>query len=134
MVFFSVTAKAQRVDNSQRKYRVTAYKAGDNSFASLSNTAKIAPPMTLYIPNAFSSNNDGLNDKFGVTGQGIAYFDMKIFNTWGELVYESKDAKDQWDGNFKGVKAPLTIYQYQISARSSDGDEVYKSGNITLIQ
>jgi gliding motility-associated-like protein len=67
-------------------------------------------PPDIYVPDAFSPNGDGLNDVFLAEGIDVTYFDMKIFNRWGELFYESTDITKGWDGTLKGNPVPGDIY------------------------
>ena len=59
-------------------YRVTAFKRGETSVTSTSNHAEVVPETKIYIPNAFTPNGDGINDRFGVKGEGIAGFFIRI--------------------------------------------------------
>lgn len=102
------------VDNSI--YRVTAYKQGNNTVTSTSNYAEIIPPLNLYIPSAFTPNGDGLNDTFGVKGEGINNYHIYIYNRWGEVVFESTNPKQTWDGKFKGNNSETGTYVYQLFA------------------
>ena len=67
-----------------RKYRITGYKNGNPLVYSISNEAEVIPAMTIYIPNTFTPNGDGLNDTFGVTGEAIKEFSLIIYNRWGQ--------------------------------------------------
>ncbi|MCF8387541.1 MAG: gliding motility-associated C-terminal domain-containing protein [Bacteroidales bacterium] len=73
--------------------------------------------LILNIPNAFSPNGDGLNDEFKVVLQSsyVPHFNMKIFNRWGQMIFETKDPYRGWDGKIKGKNAPQAVYVYQIS-------------------
>jgi gliding motility-associated-like protein len=73
--------------------------------------------MLMFVPNAFSPglNSDGLNDKFMVVGTGIGEFQIKIFNFWGEKLYESNDMHDGWDGTYLGKPCPEGFYVFTIS-------------------
>ena len=81
-----------------RKYRVVAYKNGSPQTFSVSNEVEVIPPMTLYIPNTFTPNGDGLNDTFGIAGEAVKDFKMEVFNRWGQLVFESTNPNLRWDG------------------------------------
>lgn len=112
-------------------YRVTAYKQGDNSITSTSNYAEIIPPLTIYIPSAFSPNGDGMNDSFGVKGEGISNYHLYIYNRWGEVIFESTNPKQQWDGKYKGQPSEQGTYVYQLFA--SGLGKKGKTGSVTLV-
>ena len=95
--------------------------------------AAIVIPL-FDVPNAFSPNNDGRNDVLMVRGFGIAKFNLKIFNRWGQLVFESNDPTIGWDGRFKGAIQPMDAYAYAVSVEFSDGTKTNKTGNITLLR
>ncbi|HAR20320.1 MAG TPA: hypothetical protein DCR46_06625, partial [Cytophagales bacterium] len=95
-------------------------------------------PPQLHVPSAFSPNDDGLNDMFQVFGNDIVAFDIKIFNRWGELIYQSNDFNFKWDGKYKGETVPIETYPYVISYQGAK----YKdqelnntfSGNVTVVR
>jgi gliding motility-associated-like protein len=64
----------------------------------------------LYVPNSFTPNNNGLNDVFYAEGTDITTFRMRIFDRWGEMIFESNDINDGWDGIYKGNKVPNDVY------------------------
>lgn len=69
----------------------------------------------IYIPNAFSPNDDRRNDRFKVAvSEYIIYFEMMIFNRWGELVFQTFTADFEWDGVYRGQKLPQGTYPYRI--------------------
>lgn len=125
------TADAQV--SASRKYRVIAYKAGQPQVFSISNEVDIVPAISFYIPNTFTPNGDGMNDTFGIAGEGVLEFKMQIFNRWGQLIYESVNANDRWDGTFQGVKVPMGTYIYKVSAKGPTGQKQNKEGNVNVI-
>lgn len=84
----------------------------------------------MYIPSAFSPNGDGINDMFGVKGEGIRDFQILIYNRWGEVIFESTDARKQWDGMFKGNPVEQGTYVYKLYA---SGIMKAKTGAVTVI-
>ena len=116
-----------------RKYRVIAYKKGDLAVQSVSNEVTIVPAMTFYIPNTFTPNGDGLNDTFGVSGEAINDFSMKIFNRWGKLIYETTDPNKRWDGKFEGEISIEGTYAYVIAAKGPTGNRQTRQGNFNLV-
>ena len=88
----------------------------------------------LFIPNAFSPNNDGYNDLFYVRGKNISNFHFAIFDRWGEKVFESFDINDGWNGTFKGKKLDPAVFGYIFEGVCENGDSIKDKGNITLIR
>ena len=94
----------------------------------------------LFIPNTFSPNNDGSNDRFYPRGVGIDRVKvLRIFNRWGEIVYEKRDfpindATSGWDGTFKGKKAQADVYVYQAEVFCQNGETIKLNGNIALLR
>lgn len=86
------------------------------------------------IPSAFSPNRDGVNDVFLVKGFGIAKFSIKIFNRWGQLMFESNDPAVGWNGISKGALQPMDAYAYVINVEFSDGTTATKNGSVTLLR
>ncbi|REJ80839.1 MAG: gliding motility-associated C-terminal domain-containing protein [Bacteroidetes bacterium] len=113
-------------------YRVTAYKKGANHVSSTSNYAEVTPPTSIYIPNAFTPNGDGLNDTFGVKGEGIKNFRLFIYNRWGEKIFETSNPNEHWDGYYGGRPAEQGTYVYQVFA-SGIGKKA-RNGSVTLVR
>lgn len=116
-----------------KKYRIVAYKSGQPHITSVSNEVIIIPAMSIYVPNTFTPNGDGLNDTFGVTGEAIEEFRMQVFNRWGQLVFESKNAMDRWDGTYLGEPVPMGTYVYKITASTAKGGRQLKEGQVNVI-
>lgn len=91
--------------------------------------------VDYVIPNAFSPNNDNSNDRFRVLISGdIEIVEFKVFNRWGQLVYDNENGPDGWDGTFNGNPQPSDVYAYLIVLRFPDGQEVVEKGDVTLIR
>ena len=88
----------------------------------------------LDVPNAFTPNRDGANDRAIVIGVGIARMVFRIYNRWGQLMFESTDRKNGWDGRFKGKDQPMDVYAYTLDAEFFDGKKIKKQGDITLLR
>lgn len=86
------------------------------------------------VPTGFSPNGDGVNDYVYVKGYGIEKMMFRIFNRWGEKVFETSDKKIGWDGRYKGVMQEMEVYPYTLSVEFFDGTKTTKSGNITLLK
>ncbi|MBW6459745.1 MAG: gliding motility-associated C-terminal domain-containing protein, partial [Bacteroidales bacterium] len=74
------------------------------------------PTIQLFIPNAFTPDNDGLNDTFMAvpSNDNITEFKMLIYNRWGEKLWESDDINIGWDGTKNGILCPGDVYAYKI--------------------
>ncbi len=89
----------------------------------------------LYTPNAFTPNGDGINDKFyPLTICPFEDYEFLIFNRWGELIFETSNQTDKWDGKYKGSGCEVGVYVYLITYKfpSQQTKNVY--GTITLLR
>lgn len=86
------------------------------------------------MPNAFTPDGNG-NKVFKPAKRGIAALNyFKIFNRWGQVVFETTDIEKGWDGTFNGKAQPLGVYVYLISAVTDLGKPFTKEGNVTLVR
>ena len=88
----------------------------------------------VFVPNAFSPNGDNQNDVVYVRGQNIESVAFKIFDRWGEKVFESNTQSDGWDGKHKGELLDPDVYVYHLKVVCVDGQENLIKGNITLLK
>lgn len=86
------------------------------------------------LPKAFSPNGDGVNDLLFVRGAGVESIDLKLYNRWGEIVFESTDISIGWDGKYKGKEAPVEAYAFVLNVTFVDGTTFFKKGNVTLLR
>ncbi|MCB0430294.1 MAG: gliding motility-associated C-terminal domain-containing protein [Flavobacteriales bacterium] len=94
------------------------------------------PPVSLlFIPNAFTPNGDGNNERFGPEGKSIIEFEMYIFNRWGQLIFESHALDSKWDGRIgtSGALADPGAYLWIIRATGEDGKLYKLTGEVTLL-
>lgn len=87
----------------------------------------------LFIPTAFSPNNDGENDVLYVYGNCIETMELTIFDRWGEKVFETTDPKQGWDGTFNGRALNPAGFAYVLKA-TVKGEQISKKGNVTLVK
>ena len=99
-------------------------------------TIRISDESVLDLPNAFSpGSGTSVNDELKIIKRGIVSLNFfRVYNRWGELVFETKQIEKGWDGQFKGKPQPMGVYVYIIDAVTSTGKRFYKQGNITLIR
>lgn len=94
----------------------------------------------LLIPNAFSPNlsgpgsTGGQNDMFMPLMQGVTEYQLFIFNRWGELLFETRDPSEGWDGYYKGKLCQQDVYVYKIQAKFADGETVTRIGDVNLLR
>jgi len=119
--------------NINHNYRITAISKKDSTIISNSNIVRDINIPRISIPNAFTPNDDYLNDFFEAECYGCILTKMQIFNRWGELIFESTKSDAKWDGLFKGQKCPLGVYYYHILANSEYGI-VRHYGTVTLLR
>lgn len=118
-----------------REYIVTI--ADPSGCFTLNDTINIEvkEAFSLEVPNAFSPNGDGKNDKIFVEGWGLKkLISFKIFNRFGELVYEGDKFEEGWDGTYKGKMQPLETYVYTVEAETYRDEILREKGNITLLR
>ena len=98
------------------------------------DTVTIFLEGSLYVPNSFTPNGDGINDEFVIISEDITNFSLMIFNRWGELLYESTDIEESWDGTYKGKLSQIDTYIWKI--RYSDVNKKSKDiyGHVNLIR
>lgn len=89
----------------------------------------------MYMPSAFSPNNDGYNDVFKATSfHEFELVYLKIFNRWGQMVFETTDTNTGWDGTFNGHNQPIGTYVYVLRGIGNRGEPFFYEGNFTLIR
>jgi len=109
---------------------------GSNEFGCLDSAeVHIGINESLFVPNAFSPNGDGVNDVFKVENVGYQGLELfQVFNRWGNIVYETKDATKGWDGYSKGIAAEIGSYYYLIKLSDRDGEALVFKGEVLLIR
>jgi gliding motility-associated-like protein len=94
----------------------------------------VDPETILVLPNAFSPGSSP-NSEFKIIKRGIATLNyFRIFNRWGNLVFETSDIDKGWNGEYKGVPQPYGVFVYEVEAMTSSGKLFRKHGNVTLIR
>jgi gliding motility-associated-like protein len=88
----------------------------------------------VYVPNAFTPNGDGNNDVLYIRSTIIEEAALRIFNRWGEMVFETNDLSVGWDGTWRGKPVTPDVYDYYLEGYCIDGQDFLIQGNITLIR
>lgn len=120
-------------------YKIRALESASSRFKdqSESNILKITKEPTSYIPNAFAP--DGVNEINQIFKPVCVYvdadgYDFKIYNRWGELLFQTKDVQAGWDGDFNGKPAPQGVYTYVITYKLDEKESVVKRGTVLLMR
>jgi gliding motility-associated-like protein len=88
----------------------------------------------LYVPNAFSPNNDGKNDKLFVRGNFVKDMYFTIYDRWGQKVFETHDQGTGWDGSFNGTRLDPSVFGWYLEGTCETGERFFKKGNVTLLR
>ncbi len=118
------------------QYTVT----GTDAFGCANNdtiTVKVSPINAggYLMPTAFTPNNDGKNDCYGIKFWGtITQLEFSIYNRWGERVFYTTQPGQCWDGTYKGIPQDANVFIYMINAKTSCQPEVFRKGTFALIR
>jgi gliding motility-associated-like protein len=96
----------------------------------------IGPDIIVYIPNVFTPDEAGppKNNTFNVTAMNFKAYNLKIFNRWGEKLYETDDLNKGWNGTYNGAECMQGVYVYKVEVVSFE-DKVYEfNGTVTLLR
>ncbi len=96
----------------------------------------VQPDYSFWVPNAFTPNNDDINDYFYVYFVGISHkegdYHLMLFDRWGQLVFETENPYEGWDGKINGINAQEGVYSYKIKFRDGTNIKRMKYGRVTL--
>jgi gliding motility-associated-like protein len=123
----------------------TTYTFTATSIYGCTNTKSVTITLAcdntqVFVPNTFTPNGDGMNDRFYVSGKGISTITkFLIYNRWGELVYDrynipANDPAYGWDGQYKGVVLPPDVFVYIVEATCNLGETFKYKGDISLVR
>lgn len=131
----SCTACANPIANPKE---TTVYTATNSSplGCSVSDdfTLVVLEDAVVFTPNAFTPNNDRLNDWFGPLGKVPESFSMQIFNRFGQIVFQSSSINNRWDGTYKGVLQPPGTFVYFIQYKDIQNKPRQQKGSFVLIR
>ncbi|MBL7745476.1 MAG: gliding motility-associated C-terminal domain-containing protein, partial [Chitinophagaceae bacterium] len=98
-------------------------------------TVRVFKGPDIYVPNAFTPNGDGKNDKFipfPVGIKQISYF--RVFNRWGQMLYSTTTLNQGWDGMFGGMEQASGVYVWMVEGVTMDNQKITKKGTVTLVR
>ena len=110
------------------------YKITVRDTITVNYTDCTATTPQLWIPNSFTPNGDGINDKFEYGNAALYEIKTYIYSRWGQLIFEGANTA-YWDGSFKGKPVQMDVYNYKIEAidKASNEKKVY-SGRVTVVK
>ncbi len=131
----STDASPQHYYTNDGSYKVTLISKNQNGCSDTTfKTIVIIPDFYFYIPNAFTPNKNGRNDFFTGYGSGIKSYRMRIFDRWGQLIFESTDMTAGWDGTCKGADAEEAVYVCVFDVESLRGKTERRIESVTLVR
>lgn len=103
-------------------------------FESFSNVVLYRRNAGVFVPDAFTPNDDGFNDVLLAKSTQLKSFDFSVFNRWGEVIFRSGTLSDGWDGKINGANAPTGSYIYKVTFTDEINQTVEKSGTFMLLR
>lgn len=94
----------------------------------------VSPEFAFYVPNAFTPNNDGVNDFFIGKGFGYIEYNFLIFDRWGNKILDTKDDNVSWDGTYNGKDAPMDVYVWKVVILDVNREQHVLRGHVTLVR
>ena len=122
------------------KYDLTVINDGGCATTDSIRVQVICDGSNFFVPNTFSPNGDGVNDRFIVNGVGLNVIpSITIYNRWGQIVFQKSNfapntPADAWDGTYNGQPAPSDVYVYTIQILCNNATLIPYHGNVTLIR
>lgn len=134
--YLNSTTILNPISTPQNKITYTITATDKLKYCSAKDSVVITPITTIYIPSAFTPNDDGLNDIFKVSGtQAVTTFNLKVFNSYGEVVFETSDKTKGWDGKIKGKTAIQGSYVYVLRyTKANNSIPQIMKGSFVLIR
>lgn len=115
-------------------YAVKAHEEGNLYAESLSNSIYLIQPPLLHIPNAFTMNQDQLNDDWGLVPVFVKEYELDIYNRWGEKVFSTTNKKLDWSGLYKGTRERSEVFVYTVRFTGWDRSTHFRKGTVTIIK
>jgi gliding motility-associated-like protein len=116
------------------QYIVTGYNSMQCYSNDTINVLVVEDCGEMFVPNAFSPNDDGANDILYVRGQCLETLTFMVFNRWGEKVFETNNQSQGWDGRYKGDMMNSGVFVYRVEGKTYDGKAYTMKGNVTLVR
>lgn len=116
-------------------YYIEATENSPGTYTSRSNTVELKQAPLLHIPNAFTPNEDALNEKWNVVPVFVNEYHMRIYDRWGRLVFETHNKHEQFtDKDMSGDLLPADVYAYVVTFTGFEGTVKQRTGNVTILK
>ncbi|MCX6351533.1 MAG: gliding motility-associated C-terminal domain-containing protein [Bacteroidetes bacterium] len=115
-------------------YKIVAHEKLGKKQKSESNEVYLIQKPELLVPTVFTPDGDGLNDKWNPLPVFVEDYNMRVYNRWGELVFESNDKNYQWDGTFHNNTRPDNVCIWLVTYTGWDKSTHYKNGFVTTLR
>lgn len=118
-------------------YPVTLVVETQSCYDTLETEVEVEQLFSVFIPNAFSPQDDGVNEDFKpvVTLDNVLEYEFRIFNRWGELQFETSDLNQSWDGrSLSGDFCQMDVYVYQVVITAGANQQFSDTGHVTLLR
>lgn len=123
------------IDNGLYHYTIRADENdGGYGYSSLSNTIELIQKPIVYTPNVFTPNNDQVNDRWEPHPVFVKEYNLKIFNRWGQLVFETNDKHETFNAEFYKDPTAVDAYVYLITYTGWDNSMHNQTGNVTVLR
>jgi|GEM_PF-350193 len=121
-------------DYTIRLIAINDYGCRDTAYKE--NYIRINAGGVLLVPDAFTPNGDGINDNFKPVFEGVERegYTFRVYNRWGELLFETHDVDEAWDGTFHGVMSESEVYVWQVQGHYYGTDHFQERGRIMLLR
>lgn len=117
------------------EHKVTLIVENEGQCAdTFSMTICVQEDTSIFVPDAFSPNGDGVNDILYARAGGYKEFSFIVFNRFGQLIFESTESNKGWNGNLHGKEAPQGVYVYYVKSITKDNNVIIKKGDVTLVR
>jgi gliding motility-associated-like protein len=121
------------------EFRVKAFEKVDPNgiqfnATSESNWIYLIQPPEVWVPNAFTTNEDGLNEVWGTLPIFVKNFSMKVYDRWGQKIWESTNKKEQWNGRLADLPLPEGVYAWLLHFDGWDNKKYQKTGTVMILR
>jgi len=132
---YSGLASPSYIYSAPGEYLVTlAVQTDKGCVDTVSQPIVIEDYFVVYVPNSFSPDGDGINEKFTAYGNGITDFKMGVYDRWGGKIMETTDMEEGWDGKKSGTKVEKGVYIYRMEVINFLGERKLLSGHVNVVR